>query len=364
MNLKNLTYSLIVYTLIIIAILLFSKKKKHISVILLGLYSLAQIICIGNYFLYVYNEYVFNHFPQLFFFPKPFLFVIIPLFYLYIKTSIYPEYNVQKRWIYHFLPFVVMVLYSMVAFWFRSEAYIHGLIRSGALVLKIDYFLVTLLFNTQYLFYCIGLMIMLKQIKKEKQILLHTVFNIRLLNATIYMYQAGFILSVTTNAIDLLKLLPDYDVNFLNSLYFYFFFLFLFFITVRGYNTKELFKYTNQNTSHEERIRLYGRILNEVNRNQSYLEPTLTLKQFSDLLHEDSRLVSQSINQLFGSNFNDFINHHRIELSKQMLATMPGLTIQEIMFQTGFNSKATFNKVFKKHTGMTPTNYKTGHFKG
>jgi AraC-like DNA-binding protein len=207
-------------------------------------------------------------------------------------------------------------------------------------------------------------MIMLKQIKKEKQILLHTVFNIRLLNATIYMYQAGFILSVTTNAIDLLKLLPDYDVNFLNSLYFYFFFLFLFFITVRGYNTKELFKYTNQNTSHEERIRLYGRILNEVNRNQSYLEPTLTLKQFSDLLHEDSRLVSQSINQLFGSNFNDFINHHRIELSKQMLATMPGLTIQEIMFQTGFNSKATFNKVFKKHTGMTPTNYKTGHFKG
>ena len=61
-------------------------------------------------------------------------------------------------------------------------------------------------------------------------------------------------------------------------------------------------------------------------------------------------------------NFYEFINHYRIEEAKAMLAeSCQGKTITDIYTAAGFNSKSVFNTFFKKHVGMTPSEYRREH---
>jgi AraC-like DNA-binding protein len=333
-----LVYVLMVYTLVISSVLLFAKKDKHISVILLGCYSSIQIICVGSYFLKVYQVYIYNKAPQLFFINTPFLFLIIPLFFLYIKTSIHSEYRYNRIWIYHFIFFVIVLIYSVMKYWFKPDTYIHELFQSRTELLNTESIVVTILFDFQYIFYCVLLMVELKQVIRNRQLLFHTVFNHYLLKATIYLYVFGCLLTWMTDALYFFRLQPGFDIRFLNSIFFYFFFLFLFYITVKGYNKGKVFKYSNTELNHEELQQLYDKIISDIKANKPYMEPTLSLNQYSKSINENSRSLSQAINHVFGSNFSDFMNYHRIELAKQMLCTMPYLTIQEVMYNTGFNS--------------------------
>ena len=69
--------------------------------------------------------------------------------------------------------------------------------------------------------------------------------------------------------------------------------------------------------------------------------------------------LSGIINGLLGMNFYDFINHYRVEEFKQMCrdSSKRKLTIIALAYDCGFNSKATFTRVFKKNTGITPGEY-------
>ncbi len=72
------------------------------------------------------------------------------------------------------------------------------------------------------------------------------------------------------------------------------------------------------------------------------------------------KLLSQAINEGLGKNFFEFINRYRIEEAKRLL-TDPAdkkITVLEVLYQVGFNSKSSFNTVFKKQTGLTPSEFK------
>ena len=72
------------------------------------------------------------------------------------------------------------------------------------------------------------------------------------------------------------------------------------------------------------------------------------------------RYLSQVINDILGQNFYDFINSYRVNEAIKQLENPSGSkkTVLEILYYAGFNSKSTFNKVFKDYTGITPTEYK------
>ena len=72
------------------------------------------------------------------------------------------------------------------------------------------------------------------------------------------------------------------------------------------------------------------------------------------------RRLSYLINHHFGQHFMSFINHYRIELAKERLIHPidPNETINEVMYFVGFNSKSSFNTIFKQSTGLTPTEFK------
>ena len=92
-----------------------------------------------------------------------------------------------------------------------------------------------------------------------------------------------------------------------------------------------------------------------------YKNPTLALRELSDRLNMPSYIVSKAINEVLGANFYDLVNKYRVEEAK-LLLTNPWYdryTILRVASDAGFNSKTTFNVVFRKFTGVTPSYYRT-----
>ncbi len=93
---------------------------------------------------------------------------------------------------------------------------------------------------------------------------------------------------------------------------------------------------------------------------KSFLNPSLTIQNVSESIDIPLRDLSLLINHKLNQHFYDFVNTYRIEHAMVILksATKSKLTILEILYDVGFNSKSSFNTAFKKHTGTTPTAYR------
>jgi len=91
-----------------------------------------------------------------------------------------------------------------------------------------------------------------------------------------------------------------------------------------------------------------------------WLDPDLTLEQLALQLKFRPKLLSQAINDGLGQNFFEFINTYRVKEAKRLLTNPVDrkITVLEVLYQVGFNSKSSFNTVFKKQTGLTPSEFK------
>ncbi len=105
------------------------------------------------------------------------------------------------------------------------------------------------------------------------------------------------------------------------------------------------------------------RIQNFMRTNDVYTNAELSLNELSSMLGLSPRRLSSLINNYLHQNFIGFVNEYRIEMAKTKLikSADQGSTIQEIMYEVGFNSKSSFNTIFKQHTGLTPSEFKKKH---
>lgn len=105
---------------------------------------------------------------------------------------------------------------------------------------------------------------------------------------------------------------------------------------------------------------LVSRIIALMERDKLYQETELTLQQLAAKLDVPSYQVSFALNEGMKKNFYDVINGYRVEEAKRLLLDSKNrnYTILSVGFEAGFNSKTTFNTVFKKFTGMTPTEFR------
>ncbi|WP_298148867.1 helix-turn-helix domain-containing protein [Flavobacterium sp.] len=93
--------------------------------------------------------------------------------------------------------------------------------------------------------------------------------------------------------------------------------------------------------------------------NGYYKNPELTLLDLAKATGSNTALISKVINKGFNQNFNDLVNTLRIDAFKAKVAAGENSksTLLGLGLDCGFNSKATFNRAFKKHTGVTPKDY-------
>ena len=91
-----------------------------------------------------------------------------------------------------------------------------------------------------------------------------------------------------------------------------------------------------------------------------YLDADISLPELANKLEIPSHHLSRVINEQLGTNFFDFINQYRIEEVKARINNpeFDKLSLLGIAFDSGFNTKSAFNRVFKKMTGLTPSEYR------
>lgn len=92
---------------------------------------------------------------------------------------------------------------------------------------------------------------------------------------------------------------------------------------------------------------------------KDYLNPTLSLKTFAGNCKLPQKVVSQYLNQELNKTFHTFVNDYRIEAFQDRVKNGEHLemTLEGLAYECGFNSKASFNRIFKKKTGQTPSQF-------
>lgn len=96
-----------------------------------------------------------------------------------------------------------------------------------------------------------------------------------------------------------------------------------------------------------------------VNANSYFISKDASLKDLASLLKVHPNQISKIINQENSSNFNDFLNQKRLQVAKLRLTDpeYSNYTIEAIANSVGFKSKSTFYNAFKKHIGISPSDY-------
>ncbi len=113
-----------------------------------------------------------------------------------------------------------------------------------------------------------------------------------------------------------------------------------------------------ENKECEEELLNATMIKNTLLEHKMYLNPSVTIFDLSEKLASSHRSVSSVINRELNQNFVSLINELRVEEAKRILIdNVKNLTMEGIGLESGFNSRASFYRVFKARTNVTPTEY-------
>ncbi|MFN0120421.1 MAG: helix-turn-helix transcriptional regulator [Blastocatellia bacterium] len=119
-------------------------------------------------------------------------------------------------------------------------------------------------------------------------------------------------------------------------------------------------KYERSTLTPDRSAQLLARLQERMEAEKPYLDGQLTLQKLAARLSVSPQHLSQAINEQTGQSFSDYINALRIDEARRLL-TDPARkhhSILAIALDVGFNSKSTFNAAFKKHTGVTPSEFR------
>ncbi len=105
---------------------------------------------------------------------------------------------------------------------------------------------------------------------------------------------------------------------------------------------------------------LADKLRHYIRKNEPHLDPELDLITLAQSMDVHPSTLSHVINRVIGNSFSGYINSLRIEKAMQILQESKDeqLTMMEVMFDVGFNSRSVFNTLFKKKTGYTPSEYR------
>lgn len=119
-------------------------------------------------------------------------------------------------------------------------------------------------------------------------------------------------------------------------------------------------KYRSSRLSEDTARRLSFRLERLLVHDRLYLDPDLNLHTLAKRLKVNSSYLSQAVNTRFGTGLTSLLNRLRVEEACRRLhdPEHSQASVLEIGLGVGFNSKSSFNRAFKQHTGVTPGEYR------
>ena len=120
-----------------------------------------------------------------------------------------------------------------------------------------------------------------------------------------------------------------------------------------------LAEFQNSDNDEEDNLKnVFKRLLLAVEKEKIYTDPNISLAKTAEIIKSNEKYVSTAIATYAKTNYSNFINSYRINQAKLLIYENNNLNINEVMYVCGFNSRTTFYEAFKKHTGMSPRQFK------
>ena len=116
-------------------------------------------------------------------------------------------------------------------------------------------------------------------------------------------------------------------------------------------------KYARSTLDAAEKERITKALQQLMEHDKVFLDPLLTIDQLAEKVSSTRHALSQVLNECIGKSFYDYVNYYRVEEAKALLLAPSGkqYKIASIAYDAGFNSLSTFNEVFRKMAGCTPS---------
>lgn len=363
------------------AVLLWKKKPKalHDRILFCWLIYLGLFLA-----LYTFSSNdLFTRIEQLPIFIISLFLLHGPFLFLYTSALTLGKRTIAKKDFFHFVPFLVFVAYLFIASLFPHYSNEIRLDHVSTQV-KPPLLFVLLLLTTAAsgpVYFVLSIV----EIKKHKREYLNNFStaeknNLHWLRILLYIF--GVIWSVLIIIAIVHHVFHYLSMSFCINGLFLSLSAFIILVGYYGLRQKEIFthfpvenhehpsqhEYVSESKEKYVSIPLTGneiagyveKINNYMDREKPFLDPDLTLPALSSQLTISTHHLSRVINEQFDRNFFDFINEYRVNEVKNKLLNpaYDNFSLLGIAFECGFNSKSAFNRIFKKATGTTPSEYK------
>lgn len=370
----SLVFAIGAFQAFVFSFLLLTKKPKNRADKFLS----AFFFIVALYFFNIFSGafHLWEKFPDLVFLISLVALSFGPLLYFYVISLLGKDITLRVVWI-HVVPILgVFILIFPYLFLSEDVKMLYFTDKFNVLPLNIS-----IAIFLQYLsapVYFIWVISILRKYNKELKNTYSSVEGLSLDWIRKLLY--GAIIMWTIDSLNV------YALNYTNIDYpyivsFYIKVVFMMFIILIGYNGIKqggVFTVSKMNSEKEsneivtkseksklisdEQLKLnLNKLYNYMQDEQAFFNNELRIQDVAQKLDISSHILSYVINNGLNQNFYDFVNQYRIKEVKKRLndSKYNNLTIVAIAYDCGFNSKSTFNRLFKQFTGQTPTQFRT-----
>lgn len=364
-----ITAIVLVFLSILFATFLFTiQSKNKIGNTLLGIFLIIRAIDISSIFYPYYIEL-----PTIVEMLRHNICGLVapPLLYLFVLSIVYSDFKLKKKNLLHLIPFIISTIILMPRFYLPL---ISG--DSISYTKEVELNSIYWIASLQQIGYIIAVFFLLFRYRKlllENYSILEK-YNYRWL---FHMNVIVVIIFLIASSKNIYKFVFGNDYGYSDELRLIVtisMLLFTCWLMLKALYAPRLFvgidsklQLVSDLTKYNENLSLesdkVSQLKAHVKNSESFLNPTLTIKELAKDIGMSTTELSLLINKHLKQNFYEFIGSFRIEKAKKVLKNpeYKKLTILEILYQVGFNTKSSFNTSFKKQTGLTPTQYRKKH---
>jgi AraC-like DNA-binding protein len=335
---------------------------------------------------------LYVRFPHLLMVFDQLLLLFFPLLYLYVKYLLTHHSRFRLHDLYHFLPFILSIA-AHIGFFVKSGEEKRDILDDPTLYYQVLHVVLNEIIALQGVVYSILSLLMIR----KYQVMIKE-YESTIEKSIIKVLYAGILLNLLSWTIGIVGLHLGYmgvDIGFDYFAYTYLVLvLVIYIISYAAVKSPDIFKLESlsdrdplknaagqnarpreYNTSSTDRthgiaeadasledpllIELNEKLLHYMEGEKPYLDPELSLPQLADALGVPRNQLSGVINRFQKINFYEFVNTYRVDEVKRLMQDERNkhLKLISLAYDAGFNSKASFYRIFKQMTGMTPTVY-------
>lgn len=278
-------------------------------------------------------------------------YLIIPsALFLFVKTNTTTNFKITRKTFLLFIPALIEIIIEFSSF-YSSKNYV--LTKSNIWIVFTEVLPVILMILVLIFF-------LLQILKVENQIKQREIKTSSYLTLKLYVIFFIFLIITVLWFLSSITTVPVFKYIIIFLLIFTFSIGYLGFFQPHFFDVPELLKIKSTNdfikfNDKNELLRL--KLLFETDK--IFTKPKLTIKDVAKELNLPPRYLSKIINSYHETNFKNFVNTYRVNdvIEKIKNSETNKKTLLGIALDSGFNSKSSFNQIFKEHTGKTPSNY-------